>query len=73
MTTAPVSLSDDEGPIFAPRPAIAPLGVIKAKIRPGFDGTVFDTTEGSIKYLVLTNTWHNFAQEAQGSYERGLV
>lgn len=73
VTTAPVSLSDDEDPIFAPHPAIAPLGVTRAKIRPGFDGTVFDTAEASIKYLVLTNTWRKFAQEAQGSYEKGLV
>ena len=29
----------------------------------GFDGTIFDTAEKSIKYLVLTNTWRKFVTE----------
>ncbi|KFA64871.1 hypothetical protein S40285_02848 [Stachybotrys chlorohalonatus IBT 40285] len=29
----------------------------------GFDETVFDDAEGSIKYLVLTNTWPKFIKE----------
>ncbi|KAK1975561.1 integral membrane protein [Colletotrichum cereale] len=29
----------------------------------GFDSTVFDTANGQIKYLVLTNTWPKFVKE----------
>lgn len=64
---------EDERPIFAPHPATAPLGASRARIRPGFDGTVFDDAEASIKYLVLTNTWRKFAQEGRGSAEFGMV
>ncbi|PPJ58943.1 hypothetical protein CBER1_04129 [Cercospora berteroae] len=66
-------MDDDERPIFARHPATAPLGVARAKIRPAFDGAVFDAAEASIKYLVLTNTWRKFAQEAQGGDEKGMV
>lgn len=64
---------EDERPIFAPHPATAPLGAVRARIRPGFDGSVFDEAESSIKYLVLTNTWRKFAQEGQGGAENGMV
>lgn len=67
------STDDDESPIFAAHPATAPLGAIRARIRPGFDGAVFDEAEASIKYLVLTNTWRKFAQEGQGGVENGMV
>ncbi|KAF7193423.1 hypothetical protein HII31_05203 [Pseudocercospora fuligena] len=58
---------DDEKPIFEQNPAVTPLGSARAKIRDGFDEKVFDAAEASIKYLVLTNTWRKFAQEAQQS------
>lgn len=64
---------DDERPIFAPHPATAPLGVIRARIRPEFNETVFNDAEASIKYLVLTNTWRKFAQEGQVTAENGMV
>ncbi|ORY66168.1 uncharacterized protein BCR38DRAFT_408136 [Pseudomassariella vexata] len=35
----------------------------------GFDGTVFDNAETSIKYLVLTNTWPKFVKERRQSMD----
>lgn len=62
-----IKLDNDAEPIFTPHPATAPLGSARAKIRAGFDETVFNAAEASIKYLVLTNTWRKFAQAAQTS------
>lgn len=76
-TSAAFKGTDDEDQlVFTPHPAIAPLGSARAKIRPDFDATVFDTAEASIKYLVLTNTWRKFAAEAQNTSSKealGLV
>lgn len=55
----------EQRPTFPPHPAITPLGLARAQISPGFDHTVFDAAEASIKYLVLTNTWRKFVQRAQ--------
>ncbi|EME42507.1 hypothetical protein DOTSEDRAFT_175624 [Dothistroma septosporum NZE10] len=38
-----------------------------------FDLTAFDAAEASIKYLVLTNTWRKFAQQAQNGCSRRTV
>lgn len=35
----------------------------------GFDASVFDAAEASIKYLVLTNTWPKFIRDRRGSFE----
>ncbi|KAF4983967.1 hypothetical protein FZEAL_759 [Fusarium zealandicum] len=35
----------------------------------GFDATIFDDAEGSIKYLVLTNTWPKFVKDRRNSID----
>ncbi|KAH8661152.1 hypothetical protein BGZ61DRAFT_432911 [Ilyonectria robusta] len=35
----------------------------------GFDATIFDDAEGSIKYLVLTNTWPKFVKDRRCSID----
>lgn len=35
----------------------------------GFDASIFDAAEASIKYLVLTNTWPKFIRDRRGSFE----
>lgn len=65
FTAASANTSDVDMPIFQPHPAISPLGSARAKIRDGFDQSVFDAAEASVKYLVLTNTWRKFAAASQ--------
>ena len=35
----------------------------------GFDATIFDDAERSIKYLVLTNTWPKFVRDRRCSID----
>lgn len=39
------------------------------EIPEGFDETVFDDAEASIKYLVLTNTWPKFVKDRRTSFD----
>lgn len=56
------------------RPDLSPLTKGRGIDIPGFDEHVFDETESSIKYLVLTNTWRKFVQlrERDQEFESGL-
>ena len=56
---------DEADTVFNPCPAHSPLAPARARIKPEFDHMAFDAAEASIKYLVLTNTWRKFAQQAQ--------
>lgn len=42
-------------------------GLWQGEIPVGFDATVFDAAESSIKYLVLTNTWPKYVRERRSS------
>lgn len=44
------------------RPDLSPQSNGRGIDIPGFDEHVFDETESSIKYLVLTNTWRKFVE-----------
>jgi hypothetical protein len=59
------ALPSKEDSPFKPHPGVAPLGMARAKIPPEFDRSVFDAAEGSIKYLVLTNTWRKFVSSSE--------
>jgi hypothetical protein len=58
-----IAFTEKPEPMFPPHPGVSPLGEARTKMRPGFDGTIFDTAESSIKYLVLTNTWQKFVKD----------
>lgn len=45
---------------ITPRTFAEPLSLAALYIPPGFDVTVFDKAEESVKYLVYTNTWKSF-------------
>lgn len=44
-------------------------GYYMGDIPEGFDETVFDDAEASIKYLVLTNTWPKFVRDRRSSFD----
>lgn len=50
-------------------PAAASRAQYWGEIPAAFDHTVFDEAEGSIKYLVLTNTWPKFVKERRSSMD----
>jgi len=45
---------------ITPRTFAQPLSLAALYVPPGFDVTVFDKAEESVKYLVYTNTWKSF-------------
>ncbi|KAJ4128306.1 hypothetical protein NW754_002298 [Fusarium falciforme] len=54
------SINNDSG-------SISDKALYWGDIPEGFDATIFDDAEGSIKYLVLTNTWPKFVKDRRCS------
>ncbi|KAF3760750.1 hypothetical protein M406DRAFT_342939 [Cryphonectria parasitica EP155] len=54
-----------EEPVLNPIPQFGSQNWLKqwGEVPEGFDGTIFDRAEKSVKYLVLTNTWPKFLQD----------
>jgi hypothetical protein len=54
------SINNDSG-------SISDKALYWGDIPEGFNATIFDDAEGSIKYLVLTNTWPKFVKDRRCS------
>ncbi|OQO03527.1 hypothetical protein B0A48_10191 [Cryoendolithus antarcticus] len=69
-STASTPYANEQDPFsFPPHPAVAPLGEPELEVPAEFDERVFDAAEGSVKYLVLTNTWRKFIEGGKKQYD----
>ncbi|KAL7794276.1 putative GprK-type G-protein coupled receptor protein [Trichoderma ceciliae] len=66
---APFRYCEATGPFELKNQAI-PRVKYEGEIPDAFDATVFDSIQGHIKYLVLTNTWPKFVDEMQARRRR---